>query len=162
MQLFKAMKNILLLVVSVILFSCVGEYKEISVSRIDGFKITKLTAVGIDGEISVTINNPNPISFKIYKSKATIMYGDMKLGTAHTVKKVKIAANSNVAQTFILKGDLKDVSIAQLPSLLMGKGAKMEIKGHIKAGKWYFKKRFPIDEKQRLSGIDMQGGFPGL
>jgi LEA14-like dessication related protein len=156
------MKNILIALTGFILTSCIGEFKEISISRIDGFKVTKLTASGIDGEINVTINNPNSTSFKVYKSKATIMYGDVKLGTARIVKKIKIQANSNVEQTFILKGDLKNLSFSSLPDLLMGKGKQMEIQGHIKAGKWYYKKKFPIDQKQKMSGIDFKGVIPGL
>lgn len=156
------MKKIFIIAVSFCLFSCVGEFKEISISRIDGFKITNLTAQGIDGEINVTINNPNPTSFKVYRSKATIMYGDMKLGIARITKKVKIAANSNVSQTFVLKGDLKDISFASLPGLLMGKGKQMEINGHIKAGKWFYKKKFPIDQKQKLPALDLKGVFPGF
>lgn len=158
----KIVKNSFIVLASFLLVNCIGEFKEISISHIDGFKVTKLTASGIEGEIKVTVNNPNSTNFKVYKSKATIMYGDIKLGTAHIAKKVKIGASSNAPQTFILKGDLKDISFAQLPGLLMGKGNKMEIKGHIKAGKWYYKKKFPIDEKQKLSGIDINGFFPGL
>jgi LEA14-like dessication related protein len=158
----KFLKNSFILAMSFILFSCIGEFKEISITRIDGFKVTKLSAAGIEGEINVTVNNPNPISFKVYRSKATIMYGDMKLGTARIVKKVKIGPNSNSPETFILKGDLKNVSFASLPELLAGRGKQMEIKGHIKAGKWYYKKKFPIDEKQKIQGIDLKGAFPGF
>jgi len=156
------MKNILIALTGFLLTACIGEFKEISISRIDGFKITKLSATGIDGEINVSINNPNSTSFKIYRSKATIMYGDMKLGTARIVKKVKVGANSHVEQTFILKGDLKDLSFSSLPGLLMGKGKQMEIQGHIKAGKWYYKKKFPIDQKQKMPGIDFKGAIPGF
>ena len=158
----KSAKNIFILAISFILFSCIGEFKEISITRIDGFKVTKLSAAGIEGEINVTVNNPNPIGFKVYRSKATIMYGDMKLGTARIAKKVKIGPNSNSPQTFILKGDLKNVSFASLPELLAGRGKQMEIKGHIKAGKWNYKKKFPIDEKQKIPGIDLKGSFPGF
>ena len=156
------MKFILIIISTLLLTSCIGEFKEISISRIDGFKVTKLSPSGIEGEINVTINNPNSTSFKIYRSKATIMYGDLKLGTARITKKVKIKANSNAPETFILKGDLKDMSIASLPNLLMGKGKQMEIKGNIKAGKWFYKKKFPIDQKQKMSGIDFMGAIPGL
>jgi LEA14-like dessication related protein len=158
----KFLKNSFIPAISFLLFSCIGEFKEISVTRIDGFKVTKLSAAGIEGEINVTINNPNPMSFKVYRSRATIMYGDMKLGTARIAKKVKIGPNSNSPETFILKGDLKNVSFASLPELLAGRGKQMEIKGHIKAGKWYYKKKFPIDEKQKIPGIDLKGAFPGF
>jgi LEA14-like dessication related protein len=156
------MKNVLIALAAFLLVSCIGEFKEISVSHIDGFKITKIGASGLEGEINVTINNPNNTGFKVYRSKANIMYGETKLGTARIVKKVKVPANSNTPQTFVLKGDLKNVSLADLPGLLMGKGKQMEIQGHIKAGKWYYKKKFPIDRKQKIQGIDMKGSLPGF
>lgn len=158
----KFLKNTLLIIVSICMFSCIGEFKEISVTNINDFKVTKISPDGIEGEIKVTINNPNPIAFKVYRSKANIMFGDVKLGTAHIAKKVKIPANSNAEQTFILKGDLKGVSMLELPGLLAGKNKQMEIQGNIKAGKWFYKKRFPIDKKQRISGLDLKGGIPGF
>jgi LEA14-like dessication related protein len=158
----KLIKNIFIGIVCTGLISCVGEFKQVQVSSINDFKVTKLSPQGIEGEIKVTISNPNNMSFKVFRSKADIKYGDMRLGKAKTVKKVKIPANSNAEQTFILKGNLKDVSLAELPSLLTGKGRQMEINGYIKAGKWYFKKKFPIDEKQRIKGMDFKGGIPGF
>ncbi|HXB40932.1 MAG TPA: LEA type 2 family protein [Bacteroidia bacterium] len=158
----KVLKNSLIIVAGLFMFSCIGEFKEISISSINDFKVTKLTPQGIEGEIKVTINNPNPIGFKVFRSKADIMYGDVKLGKAKLVKKVKIAANSSVEHTFLLKGNLKDASLSDIPGLLIGKNKQMEIKGYIKAGKWYYKKRFPIDEKQRLKGLDFKGGIPGF
>jgi LEA14-like dessication related protein len=153
---------VLFVIIGLIQQSCISEFKEISVSRINGFKVTKMAASGIEGEINVTINNPNTTNFKVYRSRADIFYGDMKLGTAHIAKKVKVPANSSVDHTFFLKGDLKNVSMTSLPSLLMGKNQRIEIKGYIKAGKWFYKKKFPIDEKQKLKGLDFKGGIPGF
>lgn len=158
----KIIKNILLVLSTSLVFSCISEFKELSVSSINDFKVTKMSPQGIEGEIKVTIKNPNNMTFKIFRSNADIMYGDVKLGKAKIAKKVKIPANSSEEHTFILKGDLKDVSMADLPSLLMGKNKQMEIKGHIKAGKWYYKKKFPIDQKQKLKGLDLKGGLPGF
>jgi LEA14-like dessication related protein len=158
----KFIQKIALALIGFFLFSCISEFKEISISKINGFKVTKLTASGIEGEINVTINNPNSTNFKVYRSEAVIMYGEMKLGTAKIVKKVKVPANSSIEHTFILKGDLKDLSFSSLPGLLMGKNKKMEIQGHIKAGKWYYKKKFPIDQKQKIPVLDLKGGIPGF
>jgi len=158
----KYFKSIFLLFSSLLFFSCISEFKELSVSSIDDFKVTKLTKDGIEGEIKVTIKNPNSIGFKIFRSKADILYGGAKLGKAKIAKKVKIPANSSAEHTFLLKGNLKDVTMSELPALLMSKNKQMEIKGFIKAGKWYYKKRFPIDEKQRLKGLDFKGGIPGF
>lgn len=158
----KAIKNVLLIVASCMLFSCISEFKEVSISSIDDFKVTKLSPQGIEGEIKVTIKNPNPIGFKVFRARADIMYGDMKLGKARIAKKVRIPANSSAEHVFLLKGNLKDASLADIPGLLMGKNKQMEIKGYIKAGKWFYKKKFPIDQKQRLKGLDFKGGIPGF
>lgn len=144
------------------LTSCIGELKEVQISSIDDFKVTKISPQGIEGEIHVTIKNPNSIGFRVFRSKAEIKYGDLRLGTARTVQKVKVPANSSAAHTFVLKGDFKDVSLADIPSLLMGKQKQMEIKGYIRAGKWYYWKKFPIDEKQRLKGLDFKSSLPGF
>lgn len=158
----KVFRNIAIALIGLLMGSCIGELKEVSISSINDFKVTKLTTQGIEGEIKVTIKNPNSVAFKVFRSKADIMYGDVKLGKAKIARKVKVPANSSAEHTFLLKGDLKDVSMADIPGLLMGKNKQMEIKGFIKAGKWYYKKKFPIDEKQRLKGLDLKGGFPGL
>jgi len=155
-------KKSLLVSLAFLLFPSIGEFKKISLPSIKDFKVTKISPDGIEGEIKVTINNPNTIGFKVFRSKATIMYGDVKLGTARIAKKVKIPANSNIEQTFLLKGNLKDVSMMELPGILAGRNKQMEIKGDIKAGKWYYKKRFPIDKKQKMPALDFKGGIPGF
>jgi LEA14-like dessication related protein len=152
-----------LLIISVILSlsSCVGEFKEISINNINSFKLTKMDAKSLEGEINVSINNPNNKSFKVYKSKATIFVGGSKLGEARIVKKVKIAANSSIDNTFILHGDFKELNLGTIANITMGKPL-VEIKGYIKAGKWFYKKKFPIDQKQKLSGESFKGLLPSF
>ena len=150
-------------VLSLVLFMCfcVREFKEISINNINSFKLTKMDAKGLEGEINVSINNPNNKSFKVYKSKATIFVGGAKLGEARIVKKVKIAANSSVDNTFVLHGDFKELNLGTIANITMGKPL-VEIKGYIKAGKWFYKKKFPIDQQQKLSGQDFKGLLPGF
>ena len=115
----------------------------------------------VEGEINVTINNPNNKSFKVYKSKAIVLVGGTKLGEARIVKKVKIAANSSVDNTFVLHGDFKGLNLGTLANITMGK-PMVEINGYLKAGKWFYKKKFPIDQKQKISGQDFKGLLPGF
>ena len=141
--------------------SCMGEFKEISINRINNFKITKMDMKGIEGEINVSINNPNNTSFKVYKSKAIILVGGAKLGTARIMKKVKIPANSSIDNTFILRGDFKGFDLGTIANITMGKPV-IEINGYLKAGKWFYKKKFPIDQKQKISGQNFKGLLPGM
>lgn len=153
--------RVLILGISLFMCSCIREFKEISINNINSFKLTKVDAKSIEGEINVSINNPNNTSFKVYKSKATVIVGGSKLGEARTVKKVKIAANSSVDNTFVLHGDFKELNIGTLANITMGKPV-VEIKGYIKAGKWFYKKKFPIDQQQKLSGQSFKGLLPGF
>ena len=151
------------LITSVVLFlsSCIGELKEISINNINGFKLTKIDTKSIEGEINVSINNPNSRSFKVYKSKAAFFVAGAKLGEARIVKKVKIAANSSVDNTFVLHGDFKELNLGTIANITLGK-PMVEIKGYIKAGKWFYKKKFPIDQQQKLSGQGFKGLLPGF
>ena len=152
--------RIIILCLGLSLFSCVGELKEISINKITNFKINKIDLKSIDAEISVSINNPNSKSFKVYKSKAQVFIGQTNLGTARIVKKVKIPANSSIDNTFVLHGDFKNLNFGSLANI-MGSPA-VEIKGYLKVGKWFYKKKFPIDQQQKISGKDFKGLLPGF
>ncbi|HKC69448.1 MAG TPA: LEA type 2 family protein [Bacteroidia bacterium] len=153
--------KILLFSAIVSLTSCVGEFKEISVNSINNFKVTKMDLKSVEGEINVSINNPNNKSFKVYRSKATVFVGGSKLGTACIIKKVKIPANSSVDNTFSLRGDFKELNFTTLTNITLGKPL-VEIKGYLKAGKWFYRRKFPIEQKQKISGQDFKGLLPGF
>ena len=145
-----------------ILTSC-ASFQEIKITNITNFNITKLSAEGIEGEIKAVINNPNSTGFKVFRSKATVMLGDAVLGTAHLKKKVRIPANSNSEHTFILKGNLKDMGgLGMVTGLLTGKGKQIEVKGYIRAGKFIIRHKFPIDQKQKMSGLNLKTSLPGF
>ena len=153
--------RILVLYLAILMSSCIGGFKEISINRINNFKVTKIDTKSLEGEISVSINNPNNKSFKVYKSKATIYVGGAKLGAARILKNVKIPANSSIENTFILRGDFKELNLGTIASITMGKPL-IEIKGYIKAGKWFYRRKFPVDQQKKISGQDFKGVLPGL
>ncbi|MCD6068337.1 MAG: hypothetical protein K0S33_3163 [Bacteroidetes bacterium] len=134
-----------------LLSSCVKDFKDITISNIDKFKVKQLTREGIEAEVKVTINNPNAIGFTVFRSKCDVYYGGAYLGKAKLSKKVKVAPNSNVEHTFLLSGKFKEMSFGDLGTLLSGRGQNLELKGYLKAGKFYYKKRFPVDRKEKLN-----------
>jgi LEA14-like dessication related protein len=140
--------NVFLLLV---LSSCKMSFEAPTVSRTDDFKITKMSPDAIEGEITVNIKNPNAVGFSIFKSYFDVTYGGTSLGRAYMKKKVRIAGNSDKTHTFYLKGDLKGMSLAELTKLMNGKAGQLEISGKLKVGKWFYKKRFDVNHKQRVS-----------
>ena len=153
------MKKLLLLFVTIVLFTSCKDFKEISISSINNFKVNKMDLKSIEGEINVTISNPNNTSFKVYKSKANVLIGGTKIGVARIKKKVKIAANSSVDYTFVLQGDLKGINFGSIANIMSGRPA-VEVNGYLKAGKWFYKKKFPIEQKQKISASNIKGLLP--
>lgn len=140
----------LLPLLALFLFSCVKDFQEISISTIDNFQVKQLTQEGIEAEVKVKIKNPNSVGFNVYRSSCDVYYGETYLGKAKLNKKVRIAPNSDVEHTFKLSGKFKDISFASLTGLLAGKSQNLELKGYIKAGKFFYKKKFPVDRKQKI------------
>ncbi|MBC7865191.1 MAG: LEA type 2 family protein [Bacteroidia bacterium] len=146
------MKKIIYFISVLAVFSsCKMNFEAPKVSRTDDFKITKMTPQGIEAEITVNIKNPNDQSFKIYRSYFDLTYQGIALGRAYMHKKVKVPANSDQKHTFVLKGSLKGVSMEDMTKLMNGKAGTLEIDGKLKAGKWFYKKKFDVKHKQKIS-----------
>lgn len=131
--------------------SCKMALEAPTVSRAYDFKISKITTEAIEAEIVIDIKNPNPIGFNIYKSSFEITYCGVYLGKSFMKKKISVASKSNKAHTFYLKSFLKDRSLSELTSLVGNKAGQMEIKGKIKVGKFFYKKKFDINYRQKVS-----------
>jgi LEA14-like dessication related protein len=134
-----------------VLSSCKLNLAPPTVSKTDDFKITKMTPEGIEGEITIDIKNPNAIGYNIYKSYFDVTYAGSPMGRAYMKKKIRIPGNSDKTHTFFLKGDFKNMSLAEITKLMNGKSGQLEISGKLKVGKWFYKKKFDINHKQRVN-----------
>ena len=134
------------------LSSC-KNFEEVKISSINNVKVKEISAKGIEAEVTVTIDNPNPLAFNVYRSSADIKYGSMDLGTARLAKKVRIPARSNQQHTFILKGDFKSIALNDIMSLIDGKNKKLELNGYLVAGRLFYRKKFAVNQKEVLNLI---------
>jgi LEA14-like dessication related protein len=151
----KTMKKItyLLLIVCVALMSC-KNVQEISVSKVEGFKIKDLSSKGIDAEVGLRIKNPNNFSFKIYRSGLNFTINDIDVGEAKLSKKIKIKAGSDQVYYFQLKSDFSKVSLFDIPKvieMIQNKTVHATLKGDIKAGNLFYKKRFPVNLSEKVN-----------
>ncbi|MDI9340186.1 MAG: LEA type 2 family protein [Sediminibacterium sp.] len=137
-------------VIGFIFVSC-HEFKDVQCTGVKGFKVNKMGMDGIDADIMLGIKNPNDIGFSIYPSEFDVSAGGVNLGKAHLTKRVHIDAKEEKTYTFHLKSNFKDVNLMDLTKLMSGKASRsIRIKGDLKAGKFYVKKRFPIDVNEKL------------
>jgi LEA14-like dessication related protein len=143
-----------LLVPLVCLFLIVGcrDFKEIQCTGVKGFKINNISTEGISADIFLTLKNPNKYGFSIYKSECDVTYSGIYLGKARLSKRVHIKAQAEETYGFTLANDFKNVNLMEVMKLLNAATRKdlLEVKGNIRAGKFYLKKKFPVDVKEKI------------
>jgi len=133
-------------------FSC-ADFKEVTFSGIDNVSITSLSQKGIEALITVRINNPNNVSFTVYKSEMDVTISGIDAGKAYLTNNVRIKAKSEQAYTFNVKSDFSKLSLADLPKIIaigLSKSVKIGLKGNLRGGKLFLKRNYPIDMIQSV------------
>lgn len=146
----KKLIKLLVITLVVLLTGCKG-FKEAECTGVKGFKVNKVDTKGINADIMLGIKNPNPVGFSVYRSKFDVMYNGVYLGTAKSSKRVHIDANSEKTYAFTLSSDFKNLNLTDIMKLIGGGNGMVQIKGSLKIGKFYLKKRIPVDVKERAS-----------
>lgn len=132
-------------------FASCKEFEEIQVIDVDSFHVNKLTAEGIEAEINLKIKNPNTFGFSIYPSEFDISFSGMRLGKAKLHKRVHIGANCERVYTFKLKSKLSDLNPLDMIRLLNTDNiGKIEVKGDLKAGKFYLKRKYNVNYTDKV------------
>ncbi len=140
---------IILIFISVINASC---YKNITVGKIEGVKINKISQQGVSLEIAVPIKNPNFYKIKIKKADLKIFLNDFELGKIKKVYSFVIPKKSN--QVHKLKVDIEVsnfmTGLFALMSSLSKRKIKIKINGKIKAKASIFSKSIKVDEESNV------------
>ncbi len=140
-----------LLLCALLLASC-RDLKDITLTNVDSFHIQKMSLKEIEGELQLTIKNPNTVGFSIYKSEFDIIYGDVKLGKAKLHKRVHIGANTEKSYVFKLKTSPESLNLGDVMKLIgNASSGTIRLKGELRAGKLFIKKRFPVDYVDRIN-----------
>ena len=133
------------------LFNSCKEFKEIEVTGVKSFRLTKVGTDGLEGEVILGIKNPNSTGFSIYPSEFDVTYSGLKMGKARLHKRVHIDPNCEKVYVFKLKTDLKDMNLMDVLGIVNGgKLGQIQVKGNLKAGKFYIKKHFPVDFSEKI------------
>jgi LEA14-like dessication related protein len=151
------MKNYLSLfilsILSIGFFSC-AEIKPATIGGIENPKVKSLTTAGADFTFDMKIKNPNNIGVTVYPTTFEGSVSGIDIGKLKLDKKIRIKANSEGTSEFHIKADFSKLGmgdIANVISMVASKSATIAIKGEVKAGKWYYKKRFPVELKKTIN-----------
>lgn len=146
------MKRIICILLSMLFITACKDFKEAECTGVKGFKVNKIDMSGIDADIILGIKNPNSIGFSIYPSEFDVAISGVGLGKAKLSRRVHIDANAEKDYAFNLKSSFKDMNMMDVMKLVNSGGLQgtITVKGDLKAGKFYLKKKFPVNEKHRL------------
>lgn len=146
------MRKVFLLIATLFfLTACKMQMEPLTVGKVENVKVSKISLKGIEGEVSLKITNPNNIGFNVYPSYVDALFSGITLGRAETKQKVFIPAKSDLVHSFYFKGDFKNMGISDYTQLIGGKLGNIELKGKLKAGKWFYRKSFDVSHSQRIS-----------
>lgn len=141
---------VLLILLSFFISSC-RDLKETTVTGVDQFFVNKINTEGIDANLNLKIKNTNSFGFSIYPSEFDIVYNGMYLGKAKLNKRVHIDGNTERVYSFNLKSNLSDLNVFDVLQLLNAENkGKIEIKGDLKAGKFFLKKKFDVNYSDKI------------
>ncbi len=134
-------------------FSC-AEIKPATIGGVENPKVNSLSTAGVDFTFDMRIKNPNNMGVTVFPSSFDATVNGIEIGKVKLDKKVRIKANSDNTSEFHIKSDFTKVSladIAQVVSMVSSKNATVTLKGYVKIGKWYYKKKFPIEFKKSIN-----------
>ena len=148
------MKCVLFILMSIVLMfatSC-KDFEEIKVIGVDSFYLNKLNLDGIEAEVKLKIKNSNTVGFSVYPSEFDVLFSGIRLGKAKLNKRVHIDANCERVYSFKLKSGFGDLNILDITRLLnMDNIGKIEVKGNLKVGKLFVKKKVPVDFSDKIN-----------
>ena len=152
------MKNSCLSVVccllSIAFFSSCKSIQPVTIGGVENPKLQKLSREGIEAAFDMRIKNPNNMAVTVFPSEFETTINDISVGKVGLTKKVRIKANSDEKETFHIKSDFSKLGLGDLakvmPMVSSGR-ATIYLKGNVRAGKWFYKKKFPIELKKTIS-----------
>ena len=106
---------------------------------------------GLNAVVSLRIKNPNTVRFCIYSSNFDVYYNGIPLGRAKTKNKVQIDPSCEKEYSFRIMGSFKNIGLQEVMRIIGNAGnAQLQIQGNMKAGKFFFRKKFPVDVKESV------------
>ena len=136
-----------------VFISC-AEIKPATIGGVENPKVNNLSTAGADFTFEMRIKNPNNMGVTVFPSSFDANVNGIDVGQVKMDKKVRIKANSDNVSEFHIKSDFSKLGMKDLASvigLVASKSATVTLKGDVRVGKWYYKKRFPVELKKTVN-----------
>jgi hypothetical protein len=137
------------------------EFKDLEFKSMENFKVERK-----DGKMYIAfdyvINNPNCLSIIIKPSSLFLKIADQGCGWVRVEEKIKIKRKTEAAYPFMMVGDASNFvkgTFSSIWSLIMGKGIDFNIAGNLKAGLFFFKKKWKLDYTYKMTNEEFMSFF---
>ena len=137
------------------------EFTEPEVLGMENFSVEKKDGkmhIGFD----IIIKNLNKIGFVIKPSSLFLTIADTDMGWVRVEEKIKIKRKSQEGYPFMLVGnggDFVKSAFSSIWGLIIGKGVNFRIKGTVKAGVFFFKKKWKVDYTYKMTNDEFMSFF---
>lgn len=136
---------ILLIALSTLVISCVDANK-IEVRGLDGVKIGRISATGIDAVASVSIRNDNQTSINMKGLDATILLEGAPLGYIKTLAPIELKGQFDGVLEIPFNIRIGQLGFTQIAMIAASEGT-YQIKGEVSVGAGGIGSKFKFDEK---------------
>ena len=139
-----------------VLFSSCIVYQEVEYKGIENISFGKIKDSTIPIHLDVRVFNPNKYNIKIIKSFFDLYLNGKQLGKSSSSKDIIIVKNKEDIYRILIELKSSEVTKSLFSSLgfIFGQQVSFEIKGKIVAKALGIKKKFNINEKQKISASD--------
>ena len=142
-----------LLILCSVFFSC-KEIQPVTIGGVSNVKLISMSKEGVEFDFDMKINNPNSVGVSVFRSSFKASIGDIDAGYVKLNKRTKIKAKGEHTSTFHIKSDFSKLGqgdIAKLLPMISSKSAALSLKGDMKVGKWFYRKKFPVELRKTVS-----------
>ena len=108
------------------------------------------------------IKNPNGLAVIIKPSSLFLTIADQKCGWVRIEEKIRIKRKSTDKYPFMLVGNADNFvksAFSSIWGLLTGEGISFNLKGKLKAGFFFFKKKWPMDYTYKMTNEEFMSFF---
>lgn len=134
-------------------FSC-KEIQPVTIGGVSNVKLISLSKQGIEFDFDMKIDNPNSTGVTVFPSTFEAIVNDMNAGHVNLSQRTKIKAKGAHTSTFHVKSDFSKLGFGDMTKILpmvSSKSATLSLSGNVRVGKWFYKKKFPVELKKNIS-----------
>ena len=137
------------------------DFTEPEVMGMDNFSVERKNGkmyIGFD----IVIKNPNKLAIVIKPSSLQLHIADKKVGWVRVEEKMRIKRKSELSYPFMLVGNAGDFvksAFSSIWDLILGKGVDFNVKGTVKAGVFFFKKKWKLDITYKMTNEEFMSMF---